>query len=487
MQHFDAVQTQEGARRVVGLLRAVQSEPFRLAQRLQRAFRVVQGQPRPRQGWQGVAMRAVAGHQRISLQPSQTLALLGMQRRQRVLRQQMRHAHAGLDIRGRGGKARRGLAAAALAQHADRDQGRPQHSQQTQGRHAWMPAQARAQAAPQMSAQCLRSQPLVPTVQIVRKCQGSCVTTAGRRLQAALQNRPQPQGQAPPGRALGAGRSAGHRQHQTRATAAGQWRRAGEHRIGDHPQAVDIAAGIQTGVLAARLFGRHVGRRAQQGTGFGHALGAEIARQPEIEHVGMQAAVGIPRDTHIGRFQIAMQQTVLMRGMHGPRNPREQGDDLLQRQVPTGRIERLAVDVLHDQAELPLALAPAVDAGDVRVLHARLQRRFALGTGAPLRGRTGHDLQRDFDAALGVEGAEHLATAAAPDRHRGAQPAQQGLTLRFSVFRHPAPRWLHCDPRNSLRHRLHQSRPKPLPAPTRHHRRSPTAPRHPCNRPTLFA
>ncbi len=159
-----------------------------------------------------------------------------------------------------------------------------------------------------------------------------------------------------------------HRRNRSRTARAAQLfhRRArmsalpGEQLVEHQPQRVDVRA---HGDLARlQLLRRHVGRRAG-------ALRArlQLVREPGESEVG-DAHAPSPVDHHVGRFEVAVQDVVLVgRGQTETELPGDLDRLALGRraQPPQHVGQVLAVDVLHRQEDVPVDLADVVDAADV--------------------------------------------------------------------------------------------------------------------------
>src|SRR5438067_1940143 len=88
----------------------------------------------------------------------------------------------------------------------------------------------------------------------------------------------------------------------------------GEHLIKDHPEAVEIGAGIE--FLALCLFGRHILRRADDHSLLSEierivALGSQL-RYREVEHFDLLVRSPILDEKNIIRLQVAMDDVIGM-------------------------------------------------------------------------------------------------------------------------------------------------------------------------------
>ena len=132
------------------------------------------------------------------------------------------------------------------------------------------------------------------------------------------------------------------------------------------PRGVDVGAAVD--LLAGRLLGAHVDRRADDEAGARHAVvrrRGDGARHPEVGHDGVAG-----EDEHVGGLDVAVDHAVPV-GV-GQRVGDLAGDrqrlvDREPRLAPEPVAERLALDERHDVVEDAVGLARVVDREDVRV------------------------------------------------------------------------------------------------------------------------
>ena len=122
----------------------------------------------------------------------------------------------------------------------------------------------------------------------------------------------------------------------------------------------------------------------------------------------------VRRDLDVGRLEVPMNDTLLVRRFEPIGNLLRQKEGFVQRKRtardPLG--EGLALDELHDEELLAFAFFEAVESGDVRVVELSEQPSFALEPGQPLfvSGKLfGEDLDRDIPAELPISSSIHFA------------------------------------------------------------------------------
>lgn len=155
-------------------------------------------------------------------------------------------------------------------------------------------------------------------------------------------------------------------------------------------------------MLAARLFGRHVVRRAEQLAGGGQRRRRGVGGEAEVDDD--RRAVGAQQ--HVGGLQIAVQHAGGVRGTDAAGQRGDEAGDAFPRRarprqghrrafaalparaVEPGR-ERAAGDVFHDQPgdAAGRVLADVDDGDEVRV--AQPAQHLRRGAAAPARGRSG--------------------------------------------------------------------------------------------------
>ena len=175
------------------------------------------------------------------------------------------------------------------------------------------------------------------------------------------------------------------------------------------------------------LFGRHVGRRAHhharfglQAARLGRVAGLRRPRifgQAEVEN--FHAAV--IRDHHVGGLQVAMHNSLLMRG--GQRSGERGADfeDAFDGEPAFGDqpVERLAGDEFHGEEMHVIGLLDGENGDDVRMIQRGYGPRFTLEAHQALRIARhfgGQNFQRHFAPQLGVGRAIDLTHATGANR-----------------------------------------------------------------------
>ena len=140
------------------------------------------------------------------------------------------------------------------------------------------------------------------------------------------------------------------------------------------PEAEDIGPMID--LRAARLLGRHVGRRAERHPRLGHVPGAchgPVAaecvhkfRQTEVDDL----RVSLFGQHHVGRLQVAVHDADLVRAREtfGDLDGDVKGSGRRQRTARDDVAERLAPHQLHGDERHPFDFADVVDDSDMRML-----------------------------------------------------------------------------------------------------------------------
>ena len=188
--------------------------------------------------------------------------------------------------------------------------------------------------------------------------------------------------------------------------------------------------GARVGVVAEHLLGRHVARRAHEQAGPGELgaglerlreLARERARETEVEQlhpVGGQERVrglevAVERPARVERRE---------RREHLARERHRLGDG--QRPALEAIGERLALEQLHGDEQLPAVLADLVDLAHVRVVDARRGARLAPEALAGRLVGLGDRLDRDLAPEALVLGGEDDAHAALPEPVEDAVAAE---------------------------------------------------------------
>ena len=185
-----------------------------------------------------------------------------------------------------------------------------------------------------------------------------------------------------------------------------------EHRA----HGVDVGALAHGARLAARLLGRHVGRRAEEVAALGQvARHLHLARQAEVHQARVAALV----DQDVGRLDVAVHQAVGVHVLQGAGDLAHPAHGLGGRHAALldARRQGAALDQVHGEVHATARLPHLVHAGDVRVAQARQAAGLALEAleGAARDGLAGsQDLERQVAVeALLVHAVDHAHAAAA--------------------------------------------------------------------------
>ena len=160
---------------------------------------------------------------------------------------------------------------------------------------------------------------------------------------------------------------------------------AREQLVEEHPERVDVRAGVDVEVRHLRLLGAHVLRRANELTEFGEdaALGEPLRRglgDAEIDDLRRVLLV-LGRHQHVRRLDVPMDDPLLMRMLYARA-------DIDEQRQPFPDAEPLLVAVLgdwdplhilHREVGTALRRGPRIEhARDVRVVHQRQRLAFRL-------------------------------------------------------------------------------------------------------------
>ena len=230
--------------------------------------------------------------------------------------------------------------------------------------------------------------------------------------------------------------------------------------VEQHADGVHVGPGVDILALAHELLGTHVRRRADH-----HArarqlrtacCGCRRLRDAEVDDLHHRLAIGF-HDHHIRWLDVAVDDALLVRVLHGAAHLHHQPHAVAWREPPRGRIigDREADHSLHGEVgEARLRRARVVHTGDVRMLHQRehlpLRREarddfFRVGAGAK-------DLQRHFPmhrlVLLRQVHHPHAAFAEQPDdtiaadlvrkRERRRERRSGSVLFGLVLGRHPA-------------------------------------------------
>jgi hypothetical protein len=153
----------------------------------------------------------------------------------------------------------------------------------------------------------------------------------------------------------------------------------------------------------------------------GHGLLGRGARNPEVEQLDVNVLAEHVDEHHVLGFDVPVDETPAMRAAEAFDDLQGDGHHALggQRTVGENRVERAAVDELHDEIRQPAGrFAPVEHPDDVRVVEfpgvLRLEQESADGR-AGFGHRRVHDLDRHRGARAQVERAVHRPHAADAD------------------------------------------------------------------------
>ena len=154
--------------------------------------------------------------------------------------------------------------------------------------------------------------------------------------------------------------------------------RAAQEVIGGGGQRVLVGTAIE--LFAGQLFWCGVGDGAHRESGGGQRADiGETARDPEV---GQQNSLLVAGDHDIGRLDVTVQQTAVMRVVKGAGHSGDDLDDLTcghaVREFVVQQVRRIqAVNVIHRDPQLAVVVAAVVDADDVWVPQRRREIGFA--------------------------------------------------------------------------------------------------------------
>ena len=171
-------------------------------------------------------------------------------------------------------------------------------------------------------------------------------------------------------RARGRGGFRQHLRHDGLGVGAGEGRLTRQHLVGHRAQGVHVAPGTDV-ALAHRLFGRHVGGRAEGHAGLGHAAAAGLLHGERDAEVGHEGLAILQQDV-LG-LDVAMDDAALVGELEGGRDFLRQADRVVDRQLllpGEAGAEGLALDERHDVIQETIGFARIDQAEDVGVLEA---------------------------------------------------------------------------------------------------------------------
>jgi hypothetical protein len=201
-------------------------------------------------------------------------------------------------------------------------------------------------------------------------------------------------------------------------------RASGQQLVQEHAQRVDVAPRVDVELIDLGLLGRHVLQRADDGSESGdeRLLGQRLTGRlghAEVDHLWHGFAI-VESDEHVGGFEIAMNDPLLVRVLNGVADGDEEFEPLPRRQSAFIAIlgNWHPLDEVHDEVRPARGGGSGIQhAGDVGVIHQRQGLAFGLEAGDDLPGvHTGFDqLHRDQTldrfALLGEVDRAHAALA----------------------------------------------------------------------------
>ena len=207
---------------------------------------------------------------------------------------------------------------------------------------------------------------------------------------------------------------------------------AGEELVEDDAEGVDVAERVD--LLAARLLGRDVLARADDGPRDRHALDVDRARDAEVGHLRLAVLV----EQHVLRLHVAVDEPAAVGEGERPRHL-EGHEDRVAHREPAGALEQLlqvlALDVLEDDVLTALVLATVDDRDDVRM--AELGNRACLAAEAldvllVRRELLVEDLDRDDSVEQPVMRVPHGRHSAASDERQELVATRDHITRRHA-------------------------------------------------------
>ncbi len=155
---------------------------------------------------------------------------------------------------------------------------------------------------------------------------------------------------------------------------------AGCHLVEHGAETEDVRPHIE--IFAAGLFRRHVGQSAEdhpgdrQVCGCGGCVRSGRFRQSEIQYPGRT----LNRDEDVCRLDVAMNNSLLIRGIQRARNLDCQVQEFCRLQGLAGdaMLQGIALEILHHNERLAMVFADFVDGADVRMVEGGSSPSFAL-------------------------------------------------------------------------------------------------------------
>jgi len=193
--------------------------------------------------------------------------------------------------------------------------------------------------------------------------------------------------------------------HHPHRRLVGKRQLARQHFENHHAQRVEVGAVIHG--RAHDLFGRHVGRRAQDVTGLRQAQRtglispSGLARNAKVAH--QHVALAVKHD--VGRLDVPMDDTLPMSIVQRGGDLSEQMAQLVKRQTTDAQhvLEGAAVHVAHDNVGRVVRAVEIVHRQDVGMLQPRDDARLAPEALHRLR-VIGNGLVENFDRHMAVNG-----------------------------------------------------------------------------------
>ncbi len=238
-------------------------------------------------------------------------------------------------------------------------------------------------------------------------------------------------------------RVAENRMQERRSVIAPEGTMPDDHLVEHHPQRPEV--GPRVDLIAANLFGRHVGRRPNRRVRRGQLLAAHEFGQPEIENLD-DPLLG---HQHVPGLEVPVHDPALVRGSQSLRDLSSQIEHLRRRNrtPPDPLVEAVPAIARHDDEQLARrGFTDLVNVADVDVVEGGgglgfLDEAMSGGRVGDSVGR--QELQRDGPAESQVLGLEHHTHSSAADLAKKSELARDDPAgILVAGTRHHGPRRL---------------------------------------------